>query len=38
MLSVIRKEWRSYFFTPTGYVFVAIFWLLSTAFCLTSSC
>lgn len=32
MLSVIRKEWRSYFFTPTGYVFVAIFWLLSTAF------
>ena len=32
MLSVICKEWRSYFFTPTGYVFVAIFWLLSTAF------
>lgn len=32
MLSIIRKEWRSYFFTPTGYVFVAIFWLLGTAF------
>lgn len=32
MLSMIRKEWRSYFFTPTGYVFVAIFWLLGTAF------
>lgn len=32
MLSIIRKEWRSYFFTPTGYVFIAIFWLLGTAF------
>lgn len=32
MLSIIRKEWRTYFFTPTGYVFVAIFWLLGTAF------
>ena len=32
MLSIIRKECRSYFFTPTGYVFVAIFWLLGTAF------
>lgn len=32
MLSVIQKEWRSYFFTPTGYVFVAIFWLLGAAF------
>jgi len=32
MLSIIRKEWRSYFFTPTGYVFVAIFWLLGAAF------
>lgn len=28
MLSVIRKEWRSYFATPIGYVFIAIFWLL----------
>ena len=32
MLSVMRKEWRSYFFTPTGYVFIAIFWLLGAAF------
>lgn len=32
MLSVIRREWRAYFFTPTGYVFVAIFWLLGAAF------
>lgn len=32
MLSVIRKEWRSYFATPIGYVFIAIFWLLGAAF------
>lgn len=32
MLGVIRKEWRAYFFTPTGYVFIAIFWLLGAAF------
>ena len=32
MGSIIRREWRSYFFTPTGYVFVAIFWLLGAAF------
>lgn len=32
MQSVIQKEWRSYFATPTGYVFIAIFWLLGAAF------
>lgn len=32
MLSVMKKEWRSYFFTPTGYVFIAIFWLLGASF------
>lgn len=32
MLGVIRKEWRAYFVTPMGYVFIAIFWLLGAAF------
>ncbi|MBQ8654715.1 MAG: ABC transporter permease subunit [Clostridia bacterium] len=32
MLSVMKREWRSYFYTATGYVFIAIFWLLGAAF------
>lgn len=32
MGSVFYKEWRSYFATATGYVFLAIFWLLGAAF------
>lgn len=32
MLSVLKRELRQYFFTPMGYVFVGIFWLLGAAF------
>lgn len=32
MFSVMRREWRAYFVTPVGYVFIAIFWLLGAAF------
>ncbi len=32
MFSVMKREMRQYFCTPTGYVFIVIFWLLGTAF------
>ncbi|MBP3657543.1 MAG: ABC transporter permease subunit [Clostridia bacterium] len=32
MPGIIRREWRAYFCTPVGYVFIAIFWLLGAAF------
>ena len=32
MLGIIKREWRAYFCTPVGYVFIAIFWLLGAAF------
>lgn len=32
MRSILKRELRQYFFTPMGYVFIAIFWLLSAAF------
>lgn len=32
MTGIIRREWRAYFCTPVGYVFIAIFWLLGSAF------
>lgn len=32
MTGIIRREWRAYFCTPAGYVFIAIFWLLGAAF------
>lgn len=32
MIGIIRREWRAYFCAPVGYVFIAIFWLLGSAF------
>lgn len=32
MTGIIRREWRAYFCAPVGYVFIAIFWLLGSAF------
>ena len=32
MLSVMKRELRAYFYTPVGYVFTAIFWVLGASF------
>ena len=32
MLSAIKRELRAYFYTPVGYVFIAIFWVLGASF------
>lgn len=32
MPGIILREWRAYFGTPVGYVFIAIFWVLGAAF------
>ena len=32
MIGIIRREIRAYFYSPAGYVFTAIFWLLGAAF------
>lgn len=32
MSGIIRREWRAYFSTPVGYVFISIFWLLGAVF------
>ena len=32
MIGIIRREMRAYFYSPAGYVFTAIFWLLGAAF------
>ena len=32
MIGIIRREIRAYFYSPAGYVFTGIFWLLGAAF------